>query len=607
MKEHMRIRISSWGIAVVLAALSVGVIYGSRHIFIPALLGAAPYYPITMESSPYGDEAFVYGPRINAAWRGDGRGDPALLEYRDGPAFLPLLNPFLVSGLGRLFASREAGIIASDFLFPALIFLALYAIAWELTRRRFLSLIFSGIFIFSPKFFLSVPPLSAFHIREFFRQLFPAARGPDFLYFTRLEYPKLTYLFFALAVYFIIRALTRSASRRESIAAGTFLGITFYTYLYDWVYLVCGLSLLSVFFLVRKKYELLKTALGIVGIGAALSVGYWINFFELRALPQYPDILRHLGIEVSRGVRLLTIAGSLVRAFVLSLALALLASRSAPEGEERSRRKTLAAVLVAFLATYGFVMNIQVVTGFNPQPDHWYKIQFLFIGVSVLLVMAWIQETFRAHMRIPRATRALAAIFLIILFGQALFSQYRLSVARAGRYTISSSYGEAYTWLRENAPPRAVIGAFSFPTSNEILVYTPFPVFLPNGQLALAPMEEVMERVLLLGKLHGLPKENIKEFLVTYRAYLFSYFWRDQSLDTYLRDGSNITIPDDVMEQALEAYAGIEKEDLAHLPYELDYIIIGPREAEMSPELILPLQRVYEREGVSIYAFSGSG
>ena len=142
----------------------VGCMYASHHFFIPRIIaGQGSYNPLPR--GEYGDETLLYGPRAYAAFQEFRvQGDFSLAEYPTSPALLPILNPLLLGGLGKALGSFAAGVIVSDIVFPALIFLVLYFLMQELGVGICGSLLFSLIFLIVPKFGVSVPTVSSAHI-----------------------------------------------------------------------------------------------------------------------------------------------------------------------------------------------------------------------------------------------------------------------------------------------------------------------------------------------------------------------------------------------------------------------------------------------------------
>ena len=368
-----------------LMALAMGLIYASHHFFIPRFLDDRKeiYEPVIW--AEYGDESLLYAPRAHDAFLHFGvRGDFSLAEYPKSPGMLPMLNPLLLGGLGRLFGSMRAGIIASDIVFPSVIFFIVYLVLYEIGAGAALSVVFSTIFLITPEWGMALPPIHSFQLHTIAQAVIPFFAKSDPLYFSHFEEPKLTFVFFAFCVYAIICALKRQ-HRKDTILAGASFGLLFYTYLYDWATMITALGLMALFFLAAKDYRRFKIIAAIVGIGLLVSGYYWINFSLLRSIANGKDVFVRLGGEFSHHIRWGTVWKNYLRAAGLTGLLWIWL---------RHRANEAVIVLSALLLSYAVVVNEQVITGFNVQPDHWYRVQFLPVSISMFLLGLWIYERY---------------------------------------------------------------------------------------------------------------------------------------------------------------------------------------------------------------------
>lgn len=573
----------------------VGLIYGSHHFFISRFLAerGESYYPVTIASNR--DEGMMYGPRAKAVFLGQWKaGDVSIAGNEDSPSMLPLFNPVFLGGLGKLLGSLRAAFIASDFLFPPLIFTALYFFAFELSRRRIASSLFAALFVFAPKFFLALPPVTFAALNEFVHSLMPDMRNQ--LYFGRFEYPKLTFLFFVLAFYFILRSLRRR-ERYLPYIAGFSVGILFYTYLYDWVYIFAGLGLMSLFFLVQREFDSVKRLSIIAAVASLISIPYWINFIELRNLPHYEDIAARIGVEVGREIRIATAWKTYFRAATLAGLLWFLF---------RKRSRQVAVYLVSFLLVITMVLNAQVVLGFNPQPDHWHRTQFLSVGLAWFMVGVWLYERYK-HFSANRILYRKISFFIIAAFlGSQLLGQYFFSKLTKERYTLSQEYGGSYEWLANNTPKGSVVGSISLATNSELSLHAPNKIFFPNGFNTTISEEEIWQRAMIMSRIAGLTKQEFSDFIKNPGAllYLFHDQYRDRSFDSYFRDAER-KLPDSIYQKRIREY-----EEYLRLPAEktmrhrLDYFLVGPRELEIGKnpaELFSGIGKVYDKNRIRIY------
>ena len=426
--------------------IAVSLVYGSWHIFSANFL-TGNYYPVTGGG---GDEMY-YGQRARAVYSGDWlAGDIALWENQKSPVFLPILNPIIMGALGKLTGSLENGVVASDFIFPPLIFAALYFLAYELARSRTGAALFASLFIFAPQI-VTFPSVASSVLFTNFQKL----------YFSRFEYPKLTFLFYALAFYFVLRSL-KYKKGVDIFLAGTSFGLLFYTYLYDWASVLTALVLMACIFWLQKDREKTRVILNICLIGLAISVFYWINFLQLRGLDSFADIQNRIGMEVSRMPYIAVVWKTYLRVAALLAAMALFWFK---------KDKLIFTYIASFLLVYYATVNAQVLIGFNIHPDHWYRAAFLPWGLAffALGVLAFGASKLSALKPKLFTISAYTLISAIALWG--LTANYLLARSIADGYSLPDGISKSYDWLGENTLSRSTVGSPSFATENEIQLH----------------------------------------------------------------------------------------------------------------------------------------
>ncbi|TSC63131.1 MAG: hypothetical protein G01um101448_115 [Parcubacteria group bacterium Gr01-1014_48] len=573
---------------VLLMALLIGGIHVSHHVLLRTYLTTGQiYHPITFEASY--DEAAGYGSRAKAFYTGQFPVvDTALLEHeKDRISPMPPLNPIVMGGLGRILGSLDRAFIVSDFLFPALIFIFLYILLFELTGRKTFSIVGAAVFMFVPRFALAIPPLSMSGAHELFRDIVPSIGKVDELYFSRFDYPQITYLFYIPAFFFILRALKRDAYV-WTLSAGVSFGLLFYTYFYDWAYMLTALVFMCVFFILGKRYNYAQKIFAITGIGFLVSVPYWINFVYLHALPQYSDLIRRSGVEISRSFRFRAWT-TYVRSIGFVGMVVLLFRRN-------DYMHTI--YLVAFLLSPFIVLNMQVFAGFNPQPDHWHRVQFLPFFLAMIVMVAWICKRYVPSLFSKNAKRAVWTI-LVLFLGLQFHGQIAMSRIRAPAYTIDASHEKSYAWLIKHTPAGSVVGALSPITNIELILYTHNHSFLPTGLHSLASNEEIWDRVVILGKLFGMREENFIWYVNAERNlnFLFHNVYRsDLSLDSFMRGDTSLQAPEEIIQSNVKRF----KMPIAFpIPYTLDYLYTDERLGEnMSATGTV----VYSDNGITIYS-----
>lgn len=565
---------------IIFLSLVVGLVYASHNFFISQILGYENYFPIDAATSSTADAVF-YGPRANAVFGGQFvAGDISVFENQKSPTMLPILPPLILGFFAKVLLSLKASFIFTDFLFPALIFAALFLLAFKISGEKFYaSTFFALLFVFSPK--LGLWPAS--DALSFFTE-------NKVLYFSRIEYPKLTFLFFVAGFLFSYLAITRF-KKSDIILAGVSFGAMFYAYAYDWVYFFSGLSLMVFWFFIRKDFIRAKNLVFIILLGFAVSAFYWANLFDLKNLPQYGDLLERIGAETGRYFRFQIVWTSYLRNILLVVALVALALG-------RPHKRPTFVFLASFLLSYFAVVNSQVFLGFNPQPDHWHRVQFLAIALALFVFLVWIWE--RLDFNIPRY-RFICSAAIIILFLRAVLSQYGFSVESALAFVLDRRYSESYEWLLENTPTNSVIGSISPLTNNEIILHTKNKIFLPNGANTTIESAGIMRRAEVMSKIFGLSQNDFEKFITNNSFYLFHNKYRDSFFGSYFKEGYRLTKFDDI-NNSVARYKRVSH--ISEFDEKLDYLIFGPREAELGNDSqILGKSVVYEREGVKIYAY----
>jgi len=581
---------------VLVFALLVSVVYGSHHFFISQFFAedGVDYYPIAFSgtSNDDFDEATVYGPRANAVFQKKSFipiGDINLVEYgNDTSTLFPMLPPLIMGGVALLAGSVSNAVIVSDFLFPPLIFIALYFLFFELTQRKKFSLIAAVIFIFAPKIALYIPPVSLYVLGEFIDDLFIPTSITDRLYFSRFEPPQLTYLFYLSALYFSLRTFTRK-EKYVPILAGVSVGVLFYTYLHDWTYLVVALPTMFLLFLFQKDIRQAKRAVSILCVGFLVSVPYWFNFFELHNLSHYEDIVTRMGKAATHSFNF-EIWKTYLRSGVLALLLWLC---------WRHRSASRAAYLVGLILPIFVLMNIQVLVGFTVADKHWYDVQYITIFMSFMMLAVWLYEKLLKNTIPDHYTAKVGWIVVIFVFVTQIYSQYDFSKVHAKKYIMEDSYAEGYNWLNNNTSSNSVVGTLSPETNSELLLYTHNKVYIPNGVNTLASNEELWDRLMILSHISGVTLKTFDGFLSEFDYYVVPYLFHHHT--PLLKNDS---LSPAVYTEKIQEYNRRLAEQKERISYILDYLYVGPREEQVIGNLSSnEMALVYENKNTRVYEF----
>ncbi|MEK7082696.1 MAG: hypothetical protein AAB972_00870, partial [Patescibacteria group bacterium] len=262
-------------------------------------------------------------------------------------------------------------------------------------------------------------------------------------------------------------------------------------------------------------------------------------------------------------------------------------------------------VLSAMLLSYMVVVNVQVITGFNIQPDHWYRVQFLPIAAAIFLLACrgWRKYiTPYINMCAPIAFQ----LFLIFFFVSALYGQYGYSVKRAHEFAFSKEYAQGFEWLDAHTKQGSVVGTLSGKGNLDLELYTKNKIFLPFGLATIASNEELIQRLMILSKAWNIDPQT---FAAIVRGEMANYLFGEQyTAHTFDASFSRHSwhIPDDFVEEKINEYTSFLHDGRTFAsPYRLDYFFVDKNEFSQwkEPHEFIPsLVNVFDNSRVVIYS-----
>lgn len=568
------------------SALVISLIYGFPHFLIKnqITLRGEIYSPITIFSD--GDEAQIYAPQIGEAAKGRiALSDPALKEHENDFSLLTPLGPFVLGAFARVIGIEKVWVLA-DFFLPPLIFLIFFALIFEITGSAYFSLVSGGIFIFTREI-ASLIPFSTFgQFKQFavYFKPFITSAVENRLPFDRLLSPEWTFL--PLGIFFLLWIISfKRAGMAPIIACGGFFGLLFYSYPFDWLSVSVILGTYFLLSLAAKDYGSAKKTCLVFVIGLITSLPYWFSFLGIRQYPQYDDLVVRTGLEVGRVFRIF-----LLPHYILWLAAAAWLYL-------RRKEDKLALPAVAIFISAFFIMNLQLVTGYVPQPDHFLRYP-LALALSVAFVICGFLFWSRFYSRLEIYRRflwvaALAALLLVSV--RAVELQLAYAKENSWRYKLDSAADESFAWMRKNVARDSVILSPSVITNANILLFTQAKVFVPStGVITSASNKELVERFIIAAKIFGASDERIKtvfskSFLERkiagaedqedrVAAHLYHYGLHSQEPDAAFKE-KGLRSFEDVDAAVFEALAGWNKNrEIMLKKYKLEYLYSGPNE-----------------------------
>lgn len=508
-----RVLFQNFGIMAI--AFVVGGIYFLPNILIPVFQdrgGFGVYHPMSLEA-PTLDEVAAYGSRLREVMDGHfSDGDAYLREYKNQPTMWGSdVMAVMLGAIPFVFGMKDPTpvYVFGDFFFPVLIFLAAYALFFIITRNKLWS-------IFGALIFSAFPNISVF--RSFFSPAFYSAFSPERLFgvfervfnpsLTRLFVPGFSLLFFILFLFTVLRALKSEKEKIISniLSASLAFGFLFYIYFYYWAFATVLMFILSVLLLFVGR-EKAFTAIKILFGGFIVSLPYWIKFLKLRNNPLYEELSARVGLEVNRAFRIESM-DAYILAIVLSIVLIWLG---------RKRGEIITGIFLgAALLSYIVVLNIQIVIGFNIQPDHWgSRVNVYILSMGTIITIFWLFDFLSKKFKNSRPILSAPIIYALLLFflSMALVVQIRNSSFAANDYRISKDLLAAYKWIDRNTPKDSVFLSPSSKTTFYLPFFTHANVYVPPACYSLLPRDQIIDRFLESYAYFGVPESFLKKSL----------------------------------------------------------------------------------------------
>ncbi|OGZ32161.1 MAG: hypothetical protein A3I88_02460 [Candidatus Portnoybacteria bacterium RIFCSPLOWO2_12_FULL_39_9] len=526
------------------------------------------------------------------------------LEGKDLPYLLPPLSEIITSFLGRIFGLNliDTAVLAR-FVFPAFVFLLIYALVYQLTRQKKIALAASLTVLLSTNL---VEP------RALWDLLIEQKTDNDFLPFSRLIAPPVHSLFlfgFLLLFWFFLQnkkwvypapfkglmspvvKKIKVFERRGvyGIFSGLVLGLSFYTYPYTWTFIFAFLGALLVIFVCQKRWSQIRSIFLISSIALLAALPYFWNLWQAIKQPLYSEVALRHGLVKTHQPQI----GLLVLALLIIFLLLF--------SKERKERYSycLALVLAPLI-----VLNQQLVTGRLLIPDHyhWYYHRPLAIIIFIIIIFEKLEKIINQ----PRLKRyglwGLTGLILFVNFYNAWLVQSFSYKFRVSNAVESQRYGPVLKWLNDHAKKDEVVmgdETISYLTP----IYTTLnAVSAQDGHYALiASEEQITERAFLLFRLNGLKAEEANKFFFENRSRIsggiYGQYYRKQL-------GEYGLIPDAKLYFLVDRYKEFLSAPLEEMlrKYHTDYLIWDTlKHPEWQIEEYSFLKQIYQAEGLKIY------
>jgi len=455
-----------------------------------------------------------------------GLGSPFFKDGKDDPYLHQPVDTTTLAVLGKIFLLDLNNILLfARFLFPFLLFLAIYGFVILFSKDKLAALASSSAVILGSTLFG----------RQELLQLLKGESPVDAFPFFQIVVPSQPLLFF-FSFLLVFWLFIEKKQYRYGIISTAILGLTFYEYFYNWTFLYAFAGVLGLIYLFQKKWlDLKRIALVLLG-GLLIAIPYFLNLYRASLYPTYPDLEQRFGIIETHAPLLGFVAPLLLIVFLLFF----------PRKYKERYFFGLALAITPLI-----VLNQQLITGRIMEPGHYHWRYNVPLAIIFLLVIffAW----FLAKKGKWAVIKKMLATFIIgISLYTAIFIQTAFYADRENEAIQQQRYGPLIEWLNQNAEKEEVVFADG-DLSYLVTIYTPLNVFYhPLARYFLsASRDRLLNDIFLYYRLDRVNKEEAEEVFfqdrVKFSAVIYGMYYQ-------VLTGSYQNIPDEIIEEFVQRY-----------------------------------------------------
>ncbi|GEM_PF-5595757 len=579
----------------VLLSIIIGLVFLLPHVIIPILQEEA-YYPLVVKGvdARSVDEA-LYAQYVKEVEEGHLIPRSNVYEWKDKLILSHAGAPFpalILGGLTFLTGSVSRTYILSYALFTFLGALLIYALAFNLTKDKVMSLVSIPLLYFSPTYILKffsdkiVQPISYFS--RFYPVLF--------------DFPILATTF--LLLFYLIK----KQKWRYAIFSGILGGLLFYTYFYYWTFYVVFIISLFIFYLIKKEWSIVKKLFVSGIISVVIGAIFFLN--SLETISNKEELLTRLAIDVGRYVnwKITFLAVALI---IIIYGIGKKIKDETPKIQERD-------FLIVLLISSAAIMNVQLILNYTITPRHWLTTVIWPILVLCSIYLITLLKKVNVLQKI--LTRA-SVVVIIMLCSFGLLWQVTYALNVEGEYTLPQTQTELFTYLNEKTNQDDVVLTVSSDLIHLLPIYTKNSVYVPNANVDPLPLSEMISRRLIALKILGASSEDLL-FLKSPCAFskllkvdfedkkegVYNYALFEEAFSHHITFESffskkSCVMPQDFVETVKKTYEKLPSKwsDLVE-KYRVDYLVIGPYEESIPHrDFSLVAEKIYENEEYVVY------
>ena len=526
----------------------ISIIYGLPHIILKSNLGSR-YNPLNIHaSSPtIYDESFYYSPFVNYIANGHlFLGDVYSYEYRDSPSpFLGETLPAQIMALlSFLTGSVPNSFVASDFIFPPIIFFLIYILSKNLIKNEYLALsaaCFTSLF----RDFIAVIPYPK-EIIKYFNTI----EGPNyFLYLSRAFHPQMTFPIFLISLIFLLKVIEQG-KRLYIVAFGVSFGLLFYSYLFYWTYMSFLVLTCFLYLLYTKRFATFKRLTASVGIAFLIASYYLVNMINIYLLPNAQDFLNKSATENNSFNLVILRFALLTFLFILFFKF--------------KDKKFFIWVFILFSATLMSSAS-KMILGQDLETMHYVRRILMPVSTITLFGIA-----FKILEGASKFTKKYVALIIIAI---SLTFAFSIQVRTTNKILPSflepnRDLNEVLSYLKANTQKSDVLATLDSDLNSIIPTYLPNKIYFPPNIRTIMTSREELERYIILSKLSGKDAGRSEANFKNLIDYIF-YF------------AANTKEADQTIAELFSNYQNIDNKK-----YKMNYLIISPKEySTLRPDL----------------------
>lgn len=478
-----QLRFHVWGI---LLSIIVSLIVG-----LPAVIFhfSSDYHGVDMIKT---NAENFYVTQIQEVYDGHpGLGNPTVADLKNNPYLFPPFSPNLVATIGKIVGLTSAvdTVLITRFLFAALLTFFIYLFAWQVTKRRAISLI-SAVFVT-----LGYNLIDPANVKSFLFHFYQDNPKVGFLSTGRPINPSVSSLIFFAYLNCFWQYLYGQGKKKWGLLSTLLLGLSFYSYLFTWLFAFSFNGFLAIALWRQKDWTRAKKIIGVSFGALLLGIPYVWHTFQVINHPFYTDSAPRFGFL---SVRDLNISRTILVAFGLFLL-----TRS------WFKEKTERTFWFVFFLTAVFVVNEQFITGkfvFNHH-FHWYYN----IPLVIIFLSSWLIYCVEKYIKLIAKRIGVFAVFVVmVLLISGIAMEHRAYEIALPSTIEEQRYTPLFSWLNKNTEADSTVVA-SLPLSGIITAFTHNNVYASGNTLyTLIPNDRLMWNLVVLEYLENTSSTDIR-------------------------------------------------------------------------------------------------